>query len=124
MAEAVRVVESFSGPGGAKKFDRGTPTVLTSKIGSPEGVPANVLRLSYARHVAIRVDKHCRLEEVTSCWAKLPDGTVGSQIHCPEYMLKSARNSIVEGSCPNVIVVKLGQCLAAEQKRAAAAGKR
>lgn len=123
FSEAVRVVESLTGPGGANKFDRGTPTAVIANAGSSQGVPANELRLSYAKHVGIRVDKHCRLEEVTTCWAKQPDGTVGEQLHCPEHVLRSQRNNIVDGACPTVLITKLGQCLANEHKRAAAAKK-
>jgi ribonuclease T2 len=123
FTEAVRVVESLSGPAGAKTFDRGTPKVVLAKLGSSDGVPANELRLSYAKHVGVRVDKNCRLEEVTTCWAKQPDGSVGEQVHCPEHVLKSPRNNIVDGACQRVLVTKLGQCLAGELKRAQAAAK-
>lgn len=116
FSEAVRVVESLTGPGGASKFDRGTPTAVVAKIGA--AVPANELRLSYARHVAIRVDKHCRLEEVTTCWAKREDGRVGEQIHCPDHVLKSARNNLADGSCASVNIAKLGQCMAHELTKA------
>ncbi|KAG8458066.1 hypothetical protein KFE25_012726 [Diacronema lutheri] len=120
FAEAVRAVESLTGPGGASKFDRGTPNILVSRIGSV--LPANELRLSYAKHVAVRVDKQCRLEEVTTCWAKREDGTVGEQIHCPEHVLKSPRNNLDE-TCASVSIVKLGECLANEVKRAAKAAR-
>lgn len=124
FAEAVRVVESLTGPGGASKFDRGTPTAIIAKIGAAEGIPANELRLSYAKHVAVSVDKHCRLQEVTTCWRKEDDGRVGEQIHCPEHVMRSSRNSLNEESCARVSIVKLGQCLAGELKRAAqGAGK-
>lgn len=121
FGEAVRVIEGLSGPGGAQMFDRGTPKALVEKVGSSEGVPAAALRMSYAKRVAVRVDKHCRLEEVTSCWAKQPDGSVGEQVHCPAYVLESPRNSLRDDACPNVLAVKLGQCLAADQKRSGGA---
>jgi len=50
--------------------------------------------------VALKSDQFCRLEEITTCWEKKQDGTVGDQINCPDHVLVSARNSaLVTSNC-------------------------
>ena len=63
---------------------------------------------------ARRADKHCRLSEVTSCWAKLADGSVGQQIDCPPSVMKGRDTQTQSGKCGTLYVTALGQCLAAD----------
>ena len=61
--------------------------------------------------VAVKTDAHCRLEEITTCWQKLPDGTVGKQTVCPDHVLASARNSaIMHNQCKLVWIDVAGSC--------------
>ena len=76
-------------------------------------VDAAALRGEYRKRVALSADKHCRLAEVTSCWRKQPDGSVGEQCDCPPHVMKGRDNS----RCASLVVAQLGQCLAADSKR-------
>ena len=90
---------------------RGTPTLLSENVGG--AVPMASLRAAYARKVAIRADRECRLTEITSCWEKAPDGTVGKQIDCPAHVMKGRDNY----SCGAIRVTQLGQCLAGDGQK-------
>jgi ribonuclease T2 len=60
---------------------------------------------------AFKSDKFCRLEEITTCWEKLPGGRVGRQIPCPRHVLESARNSaIAEHKCRALVLDSAGEC--------------
>lgn len=109
FAEAVRVMEGLKSPSGVP-MTRGTPPAVKASLGSVHGVPETTLRASYAKSVAIRVNRRCQLEEITTCWTKSADGAVGEQAHCPAHVLQSARNSLRGQKCPSVLVPKLGQC--------------
>lgn len=65
--------------------------------------------------VALKTDPHCRLEELTTCWEKLPNGAVGSAVQCPTHVLASTRNS---GSreCERVWIDRHGQCQFIDRK--------
>ncbi len=76
-------------------------------------VDAAALRREYGRRVAIRGDKHCRLSEVTSCWAKAPGGTVGPQIDCPPHVM-GGRDS---PRCSKFVINELGKCLAGDGQK-------
>ena len=90
-------------------------------ISSSSGLPPSqyfdealrALRGEYRKRVALSADKHCRLAEVTSCWRKQPDGSVGEQCDCPPHVMKGRDN----GRCASLVVAQLGQCLAADSKR-------
>ena len=86
-------------------------------------VAADELREQYARRVAVRVDKACRLSEVTSCWSRTADGRLAEQVDCPDHVMRGRDSSSARGggACSSVLVGALGQCLAAD---AAAGGKR
>lgn len=103
--EALRAMNALPG-------DRGTPKVLSDRVGGE--VSSAELRSSYAKRVAIHADKLCRLTEVTSCWAKAPDGTVGKQVDCPEHVMKGRDRP----NCATFRITQLGQCMAGDgQKR-------
>ena len=102
--EALRAMRELPG-------DRGTPEMLTRNVGGT--VDAAALRGEYRKRVALSADKHCRLAEVTSCWRKQPDGSVGEQCDCPPHVMKGRDN----GRCASLVVAQLGQCLAADSKR-------
>lgn len=62
-------------------------------------------------YIAFRSDKFCRLEEITTCWEKLPGGRVGKQIPCPPHVLASARNnSVMEHNCTKVWLDTPNEC--------------
>jgi hypothetical protein len=103
--EALRALRLLPG-------DRGTPQLISGNVGSSVG--ASQLRGEYAKKVAIKADKQCQLSEVTSCWAKLPDGRVGPQVDCPDHVMKGRDTPW----CATLRINALGQCLAAEKKRA------
>ena len=54
------------------------------------------------------------LAEVTSCWRKQPDGSVGEQCDCPPHVMKGRDN----GRCASLVVAQLGQCMAADKQQA------
>jgi hypothetical protein len=91
--------------------DQGTPHEITANVGG--SVPAAPLRAKYAKAVAIKADKQCQLSEVTSCWAKLPDGRVGKQVDCPPHVM-SGRDS---PKCSTFKINALGQCLFAAKRK-------
>ena len=63
------------------------------------------------RRVAIMTDKFCRLTEITTCWAKNADGTVGAQVDCPDHVLGSSRNSAAtKGHCGKVYLDEANTC--------------
>eukprot|EP01124_Arcella_intermedia_P012333 TRINITY_DN1869_c1_g1_i1.p1 TRINITY_DN1869_c1_g1~~TRINITY_DN1869_c1_g1_i1.p1 ORF type:complete len:305 (+),score=27.38 TRINITY_DN1869_c1_g1_i1:12-926(+) len=62
------------------------------------------------RVVAFKADKFCRLEEITTCFRRNADGTVGDQVECPEHVLASQRNSAVLNGCSRVWLDSPGQC--------------
>jgi hypothetical protein len=62
------------------------------------------------QRAAIMTDAQCRLSEVTTCWARNPDGTVGQQIDCPKHILGSNRNSAVNKGCLAIFLEAAGQC--------------
>lgn len=49
--------------------------------------------------VAIQASQYCQLQELTTCWAKAADGSVGEQIDCPTHVLGSGRNSAMLNKC-------------------------
>mmetsp|Transcript_1287 Transcript_1287/g.3968 ORF Transcript_1287/g.3968 Transcript_1287/m.3968 type:complete len:80 (+) Transcript_1287:1-240(+) len=53
-----------------------------------------------------------RLSEVTSCFAKGPNGTVGPQIDCPSHVM-GGRDS---GHCSRFVINELGKCLARDMQ--------
>ena len=91
--------------------DRGTPKLVSEHVGGD--ISAAELRRSYAKRVAVRADKQCRLSEVTSCWAKAPDGTVGQQVDCPEHVMKGRDTP----ACASLRITQLGACLAGDGKK-------
>ena len=103
--EALRALRLLPG-------DHGTPQLISGNVGGSVG--ASQLRGEYEKKVAIKADKQCQLSEVTSCWAKLPDGRVGAQVDCPDHVMKGRDTPW----CATLRINALGQCLAAEKKRA------
>ena len=102
--EALRAMSLLPG-------NRGTPKLISEHVGG--AVPATELRGSYAKRVALKADKACRLSEVTSCWAKRPDGTVGGQIDCPEHVMRGRDSP----QCASYKLTALGQCLAGDGQK-------
>jgi len=103
--EALRAMQSLPG-------ERGTPRSLVAAVGGR--VEAQQLRAEYAHRVAVRADKHCRLAEVTTCWAKREDGRVGPQVDCPSSVMRGRDSQTQSGKCSTLYVTALGQCLAAD----------
>lgn len=101
FAEALRAMSLLPG-------DRGTPAALSAHVGG--SVSAAELRSAYAKRVALRADRSCRLAEVTTCWSKLADGRVGAQVDCPDHVMRGRDSP----KCSSLLVTQLGQCLAAD----------
>ena len=96
--------------------DRGTPSLLSNAVGGE--VSAASLRAAYAKRVAVRTDRQCRLSEVTTCFAKNADGTVGPQVDCPEHVLRGR-----DTSCASIKVTQLGMCLATDGQKGKKKGR-
>lgn len=78
----------------------------------PNPVPlADILTaLGGERRAAVLTDKFCRLAEITTCYRKAADGTVGERIDCPDHILGSTRNSAVLEKCQLVHLDQAGSC--------------
>ena len=61
-------------------------------------------------YVAIMSDKQCRLQEVTTCWHKKADNSVGHQVACPDYVLTSSRNNAILNGCGSVWLDRAKKC--------------
>ena len=106
FSEALRAFQKLPG-------DRGTPKMLTDNVGG--SVKTDALRREYAKRVALKADKSCRLTEVTSCFAKRADGMLGEQVDCPDHTMQSRDTG---ERCGTLRITQLGQCLANDgQKR-------
>ena len=97
FAEALRAMQALPG-------NRGTPAIITASVGG--SVPTSAVRNAYDKQVAIRTDKGCSLAEVTSCWMKAPDGTVGPQVDCPAHVMGGR-----DTHCSVLRITALGECL-------------
>lgn len=62
------------------------------------------------RRAAIMTDKFCRLAEITTCYRKAKDGSVGERIDCPDHILGSNRNAAVLEGCQAVHLDPAGSC--------------
>eukprot|EP00308_Calcidiscus_leptoporus_P012963 CAMPEP_0119363654 /NCGR_PEP_ID=MMETSP1334-20130426/10570_1 /TAXON_ID=127549 /ORGANISM="Calcidiscus leptoporus, Strain RCC1130" /LENGTH=223 /DNA_ID=CAMNT_0007379159 /DNA_START=114 /DNA_END=785 /DNA_ORIENTATION=- len=102
FAEALRAMLTLPG-------DRGTPRAIADHVGGE--VPTSVVRNEYGKRVALRTDKQCGLSEVTSCWRKQADGTVGQQVDCPEHVIRGR-----DTKCASLRINQFGQCLRGQQK--------
>ena len=51
------------------------------------------------KRIAIMSNKYCQLQEVTTCFEKNSDNTVGNMIDCPTHVLSSNRNSAILQGC-------------------------
>lgn len=85
--------------------------LLQESPGAALSVDSLVKEFGGPTKVALKADKHCRLEEITTCWSKLPDGSVGEQVDCPDHVLASARNSaVIYSNCNSVWLDSAGSC--------------
>jgi len=96
--EALRTQSMLPGSGG-------TPKLITENVG--RAISQQQLRGSYRKRIGIQTDKLCRLKEITSCWAKGPDGKVREQVDCPQHVMKGGRN---HSPCEFLKIVQLGKC--------------
>lgn len=55
-----------------------------------------------AKKFAVLTSKQCQLQELTTCWKRNADNTVGDQIDCPGYILHGGRNTGVVHGCSKV----------------------
>ena len=51
------------------------------------------------KRIAIMTNKYCQLQEVTTCWEKNSDNSVGNMIDCPNHVLSSNRNNAILQGC-------------------------
>lgn len=77
---------------------------LNESAGSPVSLESVVNEAGGARKIGVMASKFCQLQEVTTCWRKNPDGTVGPQQDCPDHLLSSSRNSAVLQGCSKVFL--------------------
>ena len=40
-----------------------------------------------SKFITIMTNNSCQLQEITTCWQKLPNGSIGKQIECPSHLL-------------------------------------
>ncbi|KAK3269234.1 hypothetical protein CYMTET_22315 [Cymbomonas tetramitiformis] len=99
--EEHRVVEKLSETG-----PNGSPQILLDHAGGALGLES--VREAYAHSVGLQLDGFCRLREVTTCFSKNRDGTVGEQVDCPPHVLEGSRNLI--GDCQKVYLDQAGKC--------------
>ena len=58
----------------------GARELLEDNAGGPVDTGELLLELGGERRAAVMSDKSCRLVEITTCWQKNRDGTVGPQV--------------------------------------------
>ena len=102
--EALRAMQHIGG-------DRGTPKLLTNNSGGK--VKVEELRSQYAKKVAIRADKYCRLTEVTTCWKRLSDGRVGPMTDCPDSTMQGRDGT---RRCSFLHLTAVGKCNVSNEK--------
>eukprot|EP00299_Pterocystis_sp_00344_P010166 c4480_g1_i3.p1 GENE.c4480_g1_i3~~c4480_g1_i3.p1 ORF type:complete len:322 (+),score=80.66 c4480_g1_i3:3-968(+) len=73
--------------------------ILVQHSGDSVEIDKVAASLGGLNKVAFMSDNQCRLQEITMCWEKLPDGSVGDQVDCPDHVLGSSRNSAVLNGC-------------------------
>ena len=61
------------------------------------------------KKIAISSNQSCQLQELTTCWEKLPNGKVGEQIDCPDHVLGSSRNSAILQGCQKLSLDQSGE---------------
>lgn len=64
------------------------------------------------KKVAIMTNNFCQLQEITTCWEKKEDGSIGKMIDCPAHLLGSQRNSAILNNCNKVALdnSKFSEC--------------
>ena len=55
---------------------------------------------------AVLTSKQCQLQEISTCWEKRPDNTVGEQIDCPPHIMKGGRNTGAQMGCNKIFLDK------------------
>ena len=55
--------------------------------------------------VALMSNKYCQLQEISTCYRKNNDGTVGNQIECPKHIMEK-RHNVKNHSCKKVFIEK------------------
>jgi len=51
------------------------------------------------KRIAMMSNKYCQLQEITTCWEKNSDNSVGIMIDCPSHVLSSSRNNAILQGC-------------------------
>ena len=83
--------------------------LLNDTAGDSVAVDDLVQELGGPKKVAVMSNKFCQLEEITTCWAKTSDGSVGDQVDCPDHVLGSSRNSAVLQKCKSLALDQSGE---------------
>jgi ribonuclease I len=65
-----------------------------------------LLAYSGNKKIAILTSKECQLMEITTCFEKKADYTVGDQIDCPAYIMNGSRNSAMKFNCNQIFLDK------------------
>lgn len=73
--------------------------------GTPVALEALWAAYGGERRVAVKADRECRLEELTTCWSRDLQPT-----DCPLHVLASARNSALLSQCTHLALEEPGAC--------------
>ena len=73
--------------------------LLNSYAGDSIEISEIVENANGNKRIAMMSNKYCQLQEITTCWEKRPDNTVGNMIDCPSHVLSSSRNNAVLQGC-------------------------
>ena len=86
--------------------------LLRAAAGKQGGLPIAKLLAAAGgpQRAAVMTDRFCRLREVTTCWAKAEDGSVGAQVDCPPHVLRGGRNNSGSTGCESVHVDSSAAC--------------
>jgi len=111
---------------GEMKRHLSRPTPGNEEVGSREirqlekvlmetkGAVVEVTRLLQAfeeqKAVAVSATPKCQLKEITLCFSKAIDGTVGPPTACPKHLLKGQRNSAETQGCSYLVVDEATKC--------------
>jgi len=77
---------------------------LNENAGSTVSLESVVNEAGGAKKIGVMSSNYCQLQEVTTCWKKNNDGSVGPQQDCPNHLLSSSRNSAVLNGCSKLFL--------------------
>jgi ribonuclease I len=91
---------------GVRVEEDGASSVMRDFLNSRAGEVVNIDDIFEEaggnKRVVVQATQYCQLQELTTCWRKAADGTVGEQMDCPAHVLGSGRNSAVLNNCTKI----------------------